>query len=296
VKRIFAFIIGLVFALPVTANVFLHHDGQGTVTRMLAMQLESMLGQQVLVGQPLSAVTEGDIVVAIGKSSLQQACETSKGSVVAMFVGEEEFRLFEKSCRHSASAVFSGGSLDLRLGILASFWEDPAPLSLFYYEPLLSDPRAVTQYAKKHGLSLRLYPTSADNVEALKVLQRAFTDTRLTLSLYDSTLFSSEFARDAIRMSFHRQKLLAPHSAAMVKAGALFAVYSDLDAKLNWVLRAINYYQASGKLPLATYPTPLKIVFNPYLVKTYGLILPTDVYLFNKFGVCPESGCEKALY
>ena len=295
-KRIFALISGLVLAWPALGAVFLKYDGQPSVARVLAMQMESMLKQPVITEYPIDNATTKDVVVVVGRDGLLKVCEQDgTAPVIALFVGEEEFSSVKSSCQRPVTAVFSGGSIRLRIGVLASFWQDPVPVSLIYTDSLSVDPSLIVEAQKDFGLSIKTYPTSPQRAEALKVLTRAFSDTNLTMTLYDSELFTSEFARDAIRMSFHRQKVLVPHSASMVRAGALFTLYSDMDAKLNWLVRAINHYQSLGRLPVASYPTPIKVLFNPYLVKSHGIVLPTDAYLFAQFGLCPESGCEEAL-
>lgn len=296
-KRIFLLIIGFFTSVLVQAGTFVFHDGRETVSRVLSMSLSASSSYQVpVLINPSAQLQDGDLVITVGHHSYAQICESSaKVSIVALFLGEEEFDWARSQCSKPSTAILSGAPLDLRLKVLQSFWEDHAPIAVVHSDALSISERTL-RMTKMQEVEVYSYPIADEGrEERLKQLTDILENSNLVMSLYDSALFDTQFSKDAIRLMFHKKKALAAHSLQLVRAGALFALYSTSQEKLSLVSSYIDVYEASGTLMPPTYPTPLRIAFNPYLIRMYELVLPTDRYLLREFGLCPESGCEEAL-
>lgn len=261
------------------------------------MSLSASSSYQVpVLNNPSMQLQDGDLVITVGHHSYTQICESpAKVSIITLFLGEEEFDAAKSRCSKPSTAIFSGAPLDLRLKVLQSFWEDHAPIAVVHSEALSLSERAI-RLAKLQDVAVYSYPVAEEGrEEKLKWLTEVLDGSNLVMSLYDSDLFDSQFSKDAIRLMFHKKKALAAHSLQLVRAGALFALYSTSQEKLGLVSSYIKVYEASGTLMPPTYPTPLRIAFNPYLIRMYGLVLPTDRFLLTEYGLCPELGCEEAL-
>ncbi|SBS26544.1 hypothetical protein MAQ5080_00548 [Marinomonas aquimarina] len=280
-----------------SAGTYVFHDGRETVSRVLSMSLSASTSYQVpVLNNPSTQLADGDLVITVGLHSYAQICaSTAQVAIIALFLGEEEFALAQSQCSKSSTAVLSGAPLDQRLNVLQSFWEDHAPIAVVHSDALSLSDRSL-RMTKLYEVEVYSYPVVAEErAEKLKALTEVLENSNLVMSLYDSALFDTQFSKDAIRLMFHKKKALAAHSLQLVRAGALFALYSTSQDKLSLVSSYIKVYEASGTLMPPSYPNPLRIAFNPYLIRLYGLVLPTDRYLFSEFGLCPESGCEEAL-
>ena len=294
-KWLIAFVIGCTLSTLSGAQVYVYHDGRETVSRVLSMSLSASTDSSIPALNNLSRqLKDGDLVITVGRHSFDSVCDVSaKVSIIALFLGEEEFSVAKESCAKNATAVLSGAPLGLRLEILQTFWEDRAPIAIVH-SANLSLSEDMEQLAKRYGMSLYSKAISeAGREQTLQALTEVLDRSNLVLSLYDSMLFDSQFSKDAIRLMFHRKKALVAHSLQLVRAGALFAVYSTSKEKLGLVATYINAFEESGNLLAPAYPTPLRVAFNPYLIRMYSLILPTDQYLITELGVCPESGCQE---
>lgn len=279
------------------ATTYVYHEGREAVSRVLALNFESSLGSDVSVlrRQQLDQVEPQDLIITAGLDSFKNACNTpSLAHIAALFIGEQEYNSSSESCRERSVAVFSGAPLALRIGILDTFWEDRAPITLIHSRSITIDTEELIVAAKKHNMDVKTVAVAAQREAALRTLTQVTLNSNLVMSIYDSELFDGQFSKDAIRLMFHKKKALAAHSLQLVKAGAIFAVYSTTAAKIAMATQHIKYFQSAQAFKPSSYPDSLRVVFNPYLVRMYGLVLPTDIYLYTTFGVCPELGCEEA--
>lgn len=290
---------GCLYAMSAAATTYVYHEGNGTVARVLSLNFENTLSHPVpILSKRNVSLSNDDLVVTVGLESFSQLCnEPGEENILALFIGEEEFIQASTECRERASAIWSGAPLSLRLDILSSFWEDSAPIAMIYSDDLQPDKTVLQRAETLYGFDIESYPIqSGSREESLKALTDVLDSSNLVMSLYDSQLFEPQFAKDSIRLMFHKQKALAAHSFQLVRSGALFAVYSTSRSKLALASLYIQNFESKRALPPPDYPKPLRITFNPYLIRLYGVVLPTDRYLFTSYGVCPELGCAEALY
>lgn len=297
-RRIFIVLIGCMLQVLAHASTYVYHDGRETVSRVLSLSLSASTDFDVPALQsPEDQLVDGDLVITVGRDSFQQVCEVDQSVVLlALFLGEEEYLQLKQQCSKPSTAIFSGAPMSLRLDILSTFWEDHAPLAVIYSEGLnVSNETLGVAEDKRFEIIMSAIPLGSRE-EKLKSLTNALERSNLVLSLYDSMLFDAQFSKDAIRLIFHKKKSLAAHSLQLVRAGALFSVYSTSQDKLALASSYIDVFKDSATLLPSSYPFPLTVAFNPYLIRMYGLVLPTDQFLIEKFGVCPESGCQEALH
>ncbi|WP_156490818.1 hypothetical protein [Marinomonas atlantica] len=297
-RRIFIVIIGLFFQVLAHASTYVYHDGRETVSRVLSLSLSASTNRDIpALRSPDKQLIDGDLIITVGRDSFVQVCDVEQQVVlIALFLGEEEYSQLKQQCSKPTTAIFSGAPISLRLNILNTFWEDQAPIGIIYSEGLdvSNETLGVTEDTRFEILTSAIPLGSRE--EKIKSLTSVLDRSNLVLSLYDSMLFNAQFSKDAIRLMFHKKKSLAAHSLQLVRAGALFSVYSTSQDKMALTSSYINVFEASATLMPSSYPSPLKVAFNPYLIRMYGLVLPTDQFLMDKFGVCPESGCQKAFY
>ncbi|WP_421850655.1 hypothetical protein [Marinomonas sp.] len=130
-----------------------------------------------------------------------------------------------------------------------------------------------------------------DRLSILKAVNFVLEDSMAIFSLVDTELYKNGIAQDILKLLFHKQRIMIGPSFAFVRAGSLFAIYSDTDTKLGMLADRISTWQSKGVLLDAVYPDKLRVSFNPYLIKSYGVVLPSPSYLKDKYGLCSETGC-----
>ncbi|PYF84200.1 MULTISPECIES: hypothetical protein [Marinomonas] len=287
--------------MKVSAAVYVVHNTEESSVRSLTFQLSRLLStstsvipvRQSVFVQNISALQPEDMIVAIGNNSFREACSVaSKGAIVGIFIGKEEYLNIQPQCSIPSSAVFSGAPLEKRLSLLQAVWFDPKPLIVLHSNNLLIDQQGMQEQASVYGFTFRFLQTEVDQLSVLKAVNYIMEDSTMMFSLVDSQLYENGIAQDILKLLFHKQKLMIGPSLGFVKAGSLFAIYSDTETKLDALAARINGWQAEGTLLDAVYPDQLRVSFNPYLIKSHGIVLPSAAYLKDQYGLCSESACN----
>ncbi|MBU1293767.1 MAG: hypothetical protein KJ609_18980 [Gammaproteobacteria bacterium] len=300
VKRIFIFIILSLTSINVSAAIYVVHDIEESSARSLAFQLSKLLPantqlipvRRSLFIQNASFLKSEDVTVAIGSESFRQVCSSvSEGAVMAIFIGKEEYLKARPQCGLPNSAVFSGAPLDKRLALLEAIWFDRKPLAVLYSDNLLIDVQNMQEQAAQHGFEFQFIKTEVDRLSVLKSVNFVLDGSAVVFSLVDTELYKNGIAQDILKLLFHKQRVMIGPSFAFVRAGSLFAIYSDTDTKLDILANHISMWQTKGVLLDAVYPDKLRVSFNPYLIKSHGVVLPSPSYLKDKYGLCSETGC-----
>ncbi|WP_232728845.1 hypothetical protein [Marinomonas sp. ef1] len=283
-----------------SAAIYVVHDIEESSARSLAFQLSKLLPantqlipvRRSLFIQNASFLKSEDVTVAIGSESFRQVCSSvSEGAVMAIFIGKEEYLKARPQCGLPNSAVFSGAPLDKRLALLEAIWFDRKPLAVLYSDNLLIDVQNMQEQAAQHGFEFQFIKTEVDRLSVLKSVNFVLDGSAVVFSLVDTELYKNGIAQDILKLLFHKQRVMIGPSFAFVRAGSLFAIYSDTDTKLDILANHISMWQTKGVLLDAVYPDKLRVSFNPYLIKSHGVVLPSPSYLKDKYGLCSETGC-----
>lgn len=286
--------------MHVSAAIYIVHDIEESSVRSLSFQLSKLLPEdsqlipvrRSLFLQNVSSLKEEDVMVAIGVDSFSQVCSSvSEGAVMAIFIGKEEYLKAQAQCSIPNTAVFSGAPLDKRLALLKAVWFDRKPLAMLYSDNLLVDEQEMQDQAAQYGFEFQFMKTESDRLSVLKAINFVLEDSIMVFSLVDTELYKNRIAQDVLKLLFHKQRVMIGPSFAFVRAGSLFAVYSDTNTKLGILANQIGVWQTREILLPAAYPDKLRVSFNPYLIKSHGVVLPSPSYLKDKYGLCSETAC-----
>ncbi len=300
VKRILSIVLLLFLSVKASAAIYIVHDIEESSARSLVFQLSKLLPantqmipvRRSLFVQNASFLKSEDVAVAIGSESFRQVCSSAlEGAVMAIFIGKEEYLKAQPQCGLPNSAVFSGAPLDKRLALLEAIWFDRKPLAVLYSDNLLIDTQDMQEQAARHGFEFEFIKTEVDRLSVLKSVNFVLDGSAVVFSLVDTELYKNGIAQDILKLLFHKQRVMIGPSFAFVRAGSLFAVYSDTETKLDILANHISMWQTKGVLLDAVYPDNLRVSFNPYLIKSHGVVLPSPSYLKDKYGLCSETGC-----
>lgn len=297
-KRFFSTIFLLLASINVSAAVYVVHDIEESSVRSFTFQLSKYLPantrlvpvRRSLFLQNLSALKSDDVMVTIGSDSLRQVCTAvSEGAVMAVFIGKEEYFKIQPQCSIPNSAVFSGAPLNKRLALLEAVWFDRKPLAVLYSDNLLVDEQEMARQAAQYGFEFQFLKTEVDRLAVLKSVNFVLEDSIIIFSLVDTELYKNGIAQDVLKLLFHKQRVMVGPSFAFVRSGSLFSIYSDTEAKLDLLAERILKWQKKGVLLDPEYPAKLRVSFNPYLIKSNGVVLPSPSYLKDKYGLCSDS-------
>ncbi len=284
----------------VCASIYVVHDTEESSVRSLTFQLSKLLlpsTQPTPIRSLYFARNEpnlnaDDVVITVGIESFQQVCDVmSKGTLIAVFVGQEEYLKSHTECLVPTSAVFSGAPLEKRLTLLAAVWPDRKPLALIASDNLLIDQARFSAIAKEYGFTFQFLKTNVDKLSVLKSVNYALEESELIFSLVDSKLYKNDMVKDILKLLHHKQKLMVGSSSAFARAGSLFAIDTSGQAKLTALVELVNTWRSSGKLLNASYPSPFRVTFNPYLIRAHSIVLPSASYLKDQYDLCSDNVC-----
>lgn len=292
----------LFYTMKVSAVVYVVHDMEERGARSFVFELDRRLllnaplvpvRSQAFLENTAQTLKDDDLVIAIGVQSTQRVCSSSsEAMMIAVFIGKEEFQKAQTDCSVPSSAVFSGAPLDTRFALLQAIWFDRKPIAVLHSDHLLIDQESMTRQAKKYGFELQFYQTELDRLSVLKSVNFALEESGMIFSLVDSALYQHAFAQDILKLLFYKRQIMVAPSLPFVKAGALMAIDSDTDAKLQLLANHIAAWQSSGVLLAAQYPDKLRVSFNPHLIRAYGIVPPSAAFLRDKYGLCSAAQCE----
>ncbi|WP_191602882.1 hypothetical protein [Marinomonas algicola] len=302
-KQLFLVLFTSFFFSAASANAVIVHERNFKAANVIIHKIETysdFIGMQSMDSSTyVSSNKESlpQIVIAVGLKVFRAVCNApSDKTIVAIFLGREEYLSVRDRCLSPSTAVFSGANLALRLRVLKYILPNVNRLGLVFSQNLKLDEKYFQEQASLHELSFVFSPTSNDRASIIKAMNNTVADTDAMFSLIDSELYLPQIIQDVLKLCFRQRKIMVGPSNNFVKAGALFSIYSDAEEQIRSLanlLVHLNAYPMGTVAPF--YPPNLKIVFNPYLVRSFGLVLPSAKYLENAFGLCPELGCAKTL-
>lgn len=276
------------------------HNAEESSIRSLTFRLSNMLPVKapvVPVRMPIflqntDYFKPDDIFISVGYEAFAQTCALPlSNTLIAAFIGKEEYENVTQSCSKHTSAVFSGAPLDRRLALMQRLWLDNKPISVMYSEYVKIDQQAMQAAAAEYDFVFQFQQTPTDKVSVLRTVNQLGENSKVIFSLIDSNLYRDDVAKDVIKLLFNSHHVMIGPSYPFVRAGALFAIYSRTDEKLKRLVDIINTWQTRQHLLPAAYPTELRVSFNPYLIKAYGMVLPTPASIKFNFDLCSEDYC-----
>ena len=301
-KRIIYLFLTLILAYPAYGEVLLVHDLDNNTSRLFSNRISAYLDntpiRTIRVSDFLETTsTSSDIVIGLGFPAFKKICHAKHDAfLIGILLGEDEYLATKSSCSVDSTAVYSGAPLDLRLSLLKTILPYEKRLGLIYNNQLALDIGKYQETAVEYGFHFVFRATPNDRFSVIKSVNSLLSETDVLFSIIDSELYQPEIAQDVLRLMFRQRKMMIGPSDNFVKAGALISIYSDVESQLaetaELIKTILNNTNALALVP-PRYPKPFKIVFNPYLVRSFGLVLPSTGYLENTFGLCAESGCTK---
>ena len=252
-----------------------HHD----------KRLRTMLAASLNPSRPDSwPVEDAEVVVAVGMRALKALLEgPSDFPVYTVFV---PYASYHALLDESASAA--GASRKRRLSVL--YLDQPPErqlelaaaidrpfrrLGILLPEDSPIDVDALRKEAAGLGLTLRPVWV-ADRRDVVPALKRAQRRLDLLITVFDPAIISTQSLRQILYFSYNRHLPVIGYSQAMVRAGALAAIYSDAEQvgrqAAETLIEALD--QEPFSLPPSAFPDYFKISCNE-AVRAY-FNLPAD--------------------
>ena len=180
---------------------------------------------------------DAEVVVAVGMRALKTLLEGPSGfPIYAVFVPYASYHALLKesasapgaSRRRHLSVLYLDQPPRRQLQLAATIDRSFRRLGILLPEDSPIDVDALRETAEELGLTLRPVRVS-ERRDVVPALRRAQRQLDLLITVFDPAIISTQSLRQILYFSYNRRLPVIGYSRAMVRAGALAAVYSDAE-------------------------------------------------------------------
>lgn len=240
-----------------------------------------------------AALTETDLIVAIGTHAMGQVAGDTRLPVLNILVPRQSYeanrsRLKPDSRQYSAIYLDQPLSRQIRLIKAALPNRDAVGVLL---GPNTQDRLKPLQQAareQKMGVVAEKVTTEEDIIPSLK---RLFANTEVLLAIPDPLVFNKNTAQNLLLTSYRAQIPLIAYSKSYVSAGALAAVYST-PAQIGQQAAELLVRLGQAKtlaLPAPQYPKYFSVSVNYQVARSLGLAIESEAALLEQI----KAGTER---
>lgn len=198
-------------------------------------------------------------------------------------------RLPQPDARGHSSAIYLDQPLSRQLELVRLVLPGKTRLgvvsgqqSLYYWAELEREAKA-----KEFSLVAEMIESSND---LGPTLQRVFSQADFLFALPDAEVFNRTTVSKILLSSYHSRRPVIAFSAALVKSGALAAVFTSSEHLARHIAELILKLQSDGNfvLPPPQYPMYWRVSVNRPLAQSLGLSIPSDQEIQSKLSQVTE--------
>lgn len=235
----------------------------------------TILRTDVKTGELPPAVTAGrTLFISVGATAARQAAESGVPTLNTL-ITRQNFEILRGQYRSPVSAIYLDQPVKRQLQLMKIALPSRNKLTVLVgreSQPLVSE---LTQQTQRLGMELRVI-----NVDADSDIDKLFGDGLLgedaLLLLPDPEVVNRRTVKPLVMGSYRQGLPLIGYSQALVKAGALMAVYSPLPALQQQVLAMARGYFSRNELPTPRYAEDYEVSINYQLARALRISLPPE--------------------
>ncbi|MEA9983194.1 hypothetical protein QN374_15230, partial [Herbaspirillum sp. RTI4] len=143
---------------------------------------------------------------------------------------------------------------------------------------------ALIQAAEKNSLSLIL-----ENISGRNNINYALNNIKyipFLLAIPDENIYSPESIKNILITTYRHNQPMIGYSSALVKAGALASIHSDISEIITQMDEQLTEYDKTGKWPAPQFPKYFHVVVNEDVARSFNITIENDV---RKFSYPPPS-------
>ena len=219
----------------------------------------------------------GDLLITVGSTAARRGAEY-KMATVSTLLTRRSFDSLSSLYRSPHSAIFLEQPIARQLQLIKIALPSRHKLTVLLGSESQALSKELSQQSKHLGMELRLI-----NVDEDKAIDKLFGRELLSedtlLLIPDPQVVNRRTVKPLVLGSYRHGIPLVGYSHALVKAGALMAVYSSLPVLEQQLLEATKYYVARGKLAAPRHAAGFEVSVNYQLARALKLDLPSEANL-----------------
>jgi ABC-type uncharacterized transport system substrate-binding protein len=226
-----------------------------------------------------SAVTQADLIVAVGMKATQATTAQNSIPVIAAMIPQVGYEaLLDQAATKKILPPMSAIYLDQPWLRQVDFWRAALPerrrIGLLHSLDAHIDVAHLRKDIAQRGGALIAQPVhSAD--ELFSRLESVLASSDVLLATPDSLIYSSSNIRNILLTSYRYRVPLIGLSQAYVNAGALCAVFSTPEQLAAQAGAMVISFARNRQLPVPQFPAAYTIAVNQQVARSLGIELPS---------------------
>ena len=244
----------------------------------LTVAVESLSGAE---DQPAG---ESRLVLSVGLKATQAALELrSRAPILATLVPKDGFDTLSHSVlaeRRMLSAIYLDQPYPRQFALIKLAFPAREKVGILLRPGELSKQDALQAAAKAQHLQLVSAVVDSDNT-LLPALERVLSISDVLLALPEPLLYNKNTIQSVLLTSYRYRDPLVGYSQALVRAGALVALYSKPVQIGRHAGEIVARTFSTGSLPPPQYPKYYSVSINQQVARSLGIPAPDEIGLLE---------------
>lgn len=299
IDRVLCLLLSLLLPLSVAADdsVWFLHEAENEHHRDYVAGSAALL-REVLPGvrveqvdvtgwRPPPAAPNGRaLLITVGATAARQAAQSGLPTLNTL-ITRRNFETLRTQHAGPVSALYLEQPVRRQLQLVKSALPRRQRLTVLVGSESQALVRELTEQTRQLGMTLRVIAVEEDSaIEPLFEQELSGEDTLLLLP--DPVVVNRRTVKPLVLGSYRQGLPLIGYSQALVKAGALMAVYSPPSALQRETLAMVRDYFSNGRLPAARYAEEFEVSINYQLTRALRIPLPSEKSLHQALREWPR--------
>lgn len=207
-----------------------------------------------------------DLVVTVGVKAAENVAGKTTLPMLAAMIPSNTYTQLQLQRRGQTSAIYLDQPLDRQVNFLSAAMPDRHRVGVLH--------SAAWNMQALRAELIRQHATLTDvtlHESLFSALETVLSDSDMLLAVPDGAIYNGNNIRNILLSSYRRGIPLAGFSQALVKAGALCAIFSTPGQLAAQAGEAAAAYAKTGKLPVAQYPVLYSVAVNQEVARTLNI-------------------------
>jgi ABC-type uncharacterized transport system substrate-binding protein len=217
-----------------------------------------------------------DLILTVGTNAAARVNgQTKDVPVLNVFLPHAAFRQLSEASGHQAAAIVLDQPLKRQLAVAHALLPDAQRAGMLRGSLALHESGAPAADAVAFGLNLNIYRIEDDNPAA--AIQQLLNTSDVVIAIFDPEVYKPATAKWLLYLAFQQQRPIVGFSYALLKAGAVAAVFSTPEQIAEHAEDVVAEWLRSGNLPSGTqFPRYYHIGLNGPVAKRLGIVTPSE--------------------
>ncbi|MCW8918579.1 MAG: hypothetical protein OQL08_07155 [Gammaproteobacteria bacterium] len=224
--------------------------------------------------QPPAALKGRTLLITVGATAARQAAQSGLPTLNTL-ITRRNVEALRTQYAGPVSALYLEQPVRRQLQLVKSALPARQRLTVLVGSESQALVGELTEQTRRLGMALRVIAVEEGGaIEPL--FEQALSGEDTLLLLPDPTVVNRRTVKPLVLGSYRQGLPLIGYSQALVKAGALMAVYSPPSALQHETLAMVSDYFANGQLPAARYAEEFEVAINYQLARALRITLPPE--------------------